>query len=59
MLTVKEMSANIDFYYFIFSKANVHFFFFPGEIEDHSHHNWMRIPKVVMELMEFFLSKQF
>ena len=45
MLTVKEVSANIDFYSFIFSKANVQIFF-SGKIEDHSHHNWMRIPKL-------------
>ena len=55
MLTVKEVSANIDFFYsFIFSKANVQNFFwkdwgpFTSQLDAH--------PKVVMELMEIFQS---
>ena len=45
MLTVKEVSANIDFLLFHFFKSKCPNFF-SGKIEDHSHHNWMRIPKL-------------
>ena len=61
MQTSKEISASQN--NFLNQKIIVPILFFPflcsGKIENHSHHNWMRIPKVVMELMEFFLSKHF